>query len=202
MIFFLFFSFLIFYINSQTIFTRGALSYTELLNANDPSSNSKMSGIDSSEHEENNILRMDLTINNNIKSQKSQKNKNNKKSQNEKIDKNEDVNNESNDDAIDDDSDYVKPTMVNRLSNHDDPKQLLQDAEIAETVLRRKEEQLAKQADQNKNPKINVNADKEKEVSIQAKERASRNGSTVVDISIPPPSFKRVPLYLSRSPLF
>ena len=174
MIFFLFFSFLIFYINSQTIFTRGALSYTELLNANDPSSNSKMSGIDSSEHEENNILRMDLTINNNIKSQKSQKNKNNKKSQNEKIDKNEDVNNESNDDAIDDDSDYVKPTMVNRLSNHDDPKKLLQDAEIAETVLRRKEEQLAKQADQNKNPKINVNADKEKEVSIQAKERASR----------------------------
>ena len=166
MIFFLFFSFLIFYINSQTIFTRGALSYTELLNANDPSSNSKMSGIDSSEHEENNILRMDLTINNNIKNQKSQKNKNNKKSQNEKIDKNEDVNNESNDDAIDDDSDYVKPTMVNRLSNHDDPKQLLQDAEIAETVLRRKEEQLAKQADQNKNPKINVNADKEKEVSI------------------------------------
>merc|ERR1711865_414818 len=55
---------------SQTIFTRGALSYTELLNANDPSSNSKMSGIDSSEHEENNILRMDLTINNNIKNQK------------------------------------------------------------------------------------------------------------------------------------
>ena len=37
-------------------------------------------------------------------------------------------------------------------------------------------------------------------VSIQAKERASRNGSTVVDISIPPPSFKSVSLYLSRSP--
>ena len=33
------------------------------------------------------------------------------------------------------------------------------------------------------------------------RERASRNGSTVVDISIPPPSFKPVSLFLSRSPL-
>ena len=40
-------------------------------------------------------------------------------------------------------------------------------------------------------------------VSIQSEgERASRNGSTVVDISIPPPSFKLVSLPLSRSPLF
>ena len=34
------------------------------------------------------------------------------------------------------------------------------------------------------------------------RERASRNGSTVVDISIPPPSFKPVSLPLSRFPLF
>ena len=34
------------------------------------------------------------------------------------------------------------------------------------------------------------------------RERASRNGSTVVDISIPPLSFKPVALSLSRSPLF
>jgi hypothetical protein len=94
---------------------------------------------------------------------------------NEKIDKNLYVNDESNDDAIDDDSDYVKPTMVNRLSNHDDPKQLLQDAEIAETVLRRKEEQLAKQADQNKNPKINVNNDKEKAEKFKKLESTLRN---------------------------
>ena len=38
------------------------------------------------------------------------------------------------------------------------------------------------------------------EVSIQAKERHA-NGSTVVDISIPPPSFKLVPLSSPRSPL-
>ena len=36
------------------------------------------------------------------------------------------------------------------------------------------------------------------QVSSQAKERASRNGSTVVDISIIPPSFKLVSLFLSR----
>ena len=36
---------------------------------------------------------------------------------------------------------------------------------------------------------------------IQAKERASRNGSTVVDISIPPPSFKPVSLFFLRFPL-
>ena len=34
------------------------------------------------------------------------------------------------------------------------------------------------------------------------RERASRNGSTVVDISIPLPSFKLVPLSSLRSPLF
>ena len=34
------------------------------------------------------------------------------------------------------------------------------------------------------------------------RERASRNGSTVVDISIPPPSFKPIALFLSRSLLF
>ena len=34
------------------------------------------------------------------------------------------------------------------------------------------------------------------------RERASRNGSTVVDISIHPPSFKPVSWFLSRSPLF
>ena len=34
------------------------------------------------------------------------------------------------------------------------------------------------------------------------RERASRNGSTVVEISIPPPSFKPVSLPLLRSPLF
>ena len=33
------------------------------------------------------------------------------------------------------------------------------------------------------------------------RERASRNGSTVVDISIPPPSFKPISLSLSRSSL-
>ena len=38
-------------------------------------------------------------------------------------------------------------------------------------------------------------------VSIQAKERASRNGSTVVDISIKPYSFKLVSLPSPRSPL-
>ena len=32
--------------------------------------------------------------------------------------------------------------------------------------------------------------------------RASRNGSTVVDISIPPPSFKPIALFLSWSLLF
>ena len=37
---------------------------------------------------------------------------------------------------------------------------------------------------------------------FKRRERASRNGSTVVDISIPPPSFKPVSLSLSRSPLF
>ena len=42
----------------------------------------------------------------------------------------------------------------------------------------------------------------QKKVSIQAKERASRSGSTVVDISIPPLSFKPVSLSWSRSPLF
>ena len=44
--------------------------------------------------------------------------------------------------------------------------------------------------------------DLEEEVSIQAKERASRNRRTVVDISIPLPSFQPVSLSLSRSPLF
>ena len=40
-------------------------------------------------------------------------------------------------------------------------------------------------------------------VSIfKRRERASRNGSTVVKIFIPPPSFKPVSLSLSRSPLF
>ena len=34
------------------------------------------------------------------------------------------------------------------------------------------------------------------------RERASRNGSTVVDISIPPPSFKPIALFLSRSLVF
>ena len=39
-------------------------------------------------------------------------------------------------------------------------------------------------------------------VSIsKRRERASRNGSTVVDIYIPPPSFKPVSLSWSRSPL-
>ena len=37
---------------------------------------------------------------------------------------------------------------------------------------------------------------------LSERERASRNGSTVVDISIPPPSFKPVALSLSRSSLF
>ena len=37
---------------------------------------------------------------------------------------------------------------------------------------------------------------------FKRRERASRNGSTVADISIPPPSFKPVSLYLSRSPPF
>ena len=37
---------------------------------------------------------------------------------------------------------------------------------------------------------------------FKRRERASRNGSTVVDISIPPSSFKPVSLSLSRSPLF
>ena len=37
---------------------------------------------------------------------------------------------------------------------------------------------------------------------FKRRERASRNGSTVVDISIHPPSFKPATLYLSRSPLF
>ena len=36
----------------------------------------------------------------------------------------------------------------------------------------------------------------------KAKERASHNGSTVVGLSIPPPSFKLVSLSLSCSPLF
>ena len=44
--------------------------------------------------------------------------------------------------------------------------------------------------------------DLEEEVSIQAKERASRNRRTVVDISISLPSFQPVSLSLSRSPLF
>ena len=40
-------------------------------------------------------------------------------------------------------------------------------------------------------------------VSIYSEgERASRNESTVVEISIPPPSFKHVSLFLLRSPLF
>ena len=39
-------------------------------------------------------------------------------------------------------------------------------------------------------------------VNTKAKERASRNGSTVVDISIPSPCFKPVSLSLSHSSLF
>jgi len=39
-------------------------------------------------------------------------------------------------------------------------------------------------------------------VGIQAKERASRNGSTVVDISMTPPTFQPVSVSVSRSPLF
>ena len=49
----------------------------------------------------------------------------------------------------------------------------------------------------------NQNDQKEEEEGKYSKprERASRNGSTVVDISIPPPSFKLVPLSSPRSPL-
>ena len=44
--------------------------------------------------------------------------------------------------------------------------------------------------------------DEEDGKQYKAKERASRNGSTVVDISMTPPSFKPVSMSFSRSPLF
>ena len=54
-----------------------------------------------------------------------------------------------------------------------------------------------------KSEKSEKSEDEPQEVSKSSeRERASRNGSTVVDISIPPLSFKSVLLSLSRAPLF
>ena len=59
----------------------------------------------------------------------------------------------------------------------------------------------AKTASEKKTDKIIIPFDSAGEY-FKRRERASRNGSTVVDICIPPPSFKPVLLSLSRSPLF